>query len=74
MNKIIDCLKAIQENNQLFLKVHKDHKLFKNFRELHIDRQYNDDWLLIYSFDNKKKELILVLIDLGTHDNLNRLV
>ncbi|MDF7637985.1 type II toxin-antitoxin system mRNA interferase toxin, RelE/StbE family [Lactobacillus sp. ESL0791] len=74
MDKISYCLQAIQTNDQIFLHKHKDHKLFANFREMHIDRQYNDDWLLIYNFDVNAKELILVLIDLGTHSKLNRLV
>lgn len=51
MDKVSECIVAIQQNNQEFLKRHKDHQYSSGIREMHIDRQYNDDWLLFYSFD-----------------------
>ncbi|QGV04708.1 type II toxin-antitoxin system mRNA interferase toxin, RelE/StbE family [Lactobacillus acetotolerans] len=73
VNKIDECVQAIYQNNIGFLKRHKDHKLFDEFRELHIDRQYNDNWLLIYSFDKESEEIVLVLVDTGTHNKLSRI-
>ena len=40
---------------------------------MHINRQFNDDWLLFYRIDKETQELILVLVALGTHDELDRL-
>lgn len=39
---------------------------------MHVNRQVNDDWLLIYRIDKETQELILVLVALGTHNELNR--
>ena len=48
---------------------YRDHQLidnsrFKDCRECHIE----PDWLLVYRFNNK--ELILVLVETGTHSDL----
>lgn len=48
---------------------YKDHSLsgnLKNFRELHIER----DWLLVYQIKND--ELVLLLIATGSHDEVFR--
>ena len=66
----IDLLKEVVDTLQEGKKLderYKDHKLegnYKGTRECHIQ----PDWLLIYRID--KKELILTLIDTGTHSEL----
>ena len=62
---IIDCL-ATGENIPW---TYRDHQLinnsrFINCRELHIE----PDWLLVYQI--KRNELILLLIETGTHSDL----
>ena len=57
MDEVKKCVAAIVKNDKKFLVEHKDHSLSKNVRELRIDRQYDDDWLMYYRFN--KKELIL---------------
>lgn len=69
--KIADCVDAIINCDEDFLKKHKDHAI-GTVREMHIDRQYNDDWLLVYRINNEQLELLL--INLGSHDNLNRMI
>lgn len=71
IEKIADCVDAIVNQDEKFLKRHKDHSI-GNVREIHIDRQYNDDWLLIYRIDGKQLELLL--INMGSHDQLNRMI
>lgn len=61
-----ECVTAIIANDKKRLKLHHAHKL-TNYFELHITA----NWLLIYDF-NKNNELILILIDLGDHDDLNK--
>lgn len=68
LNKIKFVIEQLACGKTLGLQ-YRDHKLndnrkFKNCRECHID----PDWLLIYRIDNK--ELILLLIDTGSHSNL----
>ena len=72
MDYVDDCVEAILTNDKEFLAKHKDHPVGKN-REMHVNRQYNDDWLLYYRIDKETHELILVLVALGTHDELDRL-
>lgn len=74
MNKIDDCIQAIIKDNHQFLNRHKHHHLTRQYYELHIDRQADDNWLLVYSFDKTIGELILVLVDLGSHDDLDKIV
>jgi mRNA interferase YafQ len=42
--------------------------IWKGHRELHINKNFNNDWLLIYRID--QSELILELIRTGSHRNL----
>ena len=63
--------KQYERAEKKYRKKHKDHKIGK-IRELHIDRQYNDDWLLIYQII--KSEMILLLVNTGDHDSLNRII
>ena len=72
MDDVDACVEAILKNDKEFLKKHKDHSVGPN-REMHINRQFNDDWLLFYRIDKETQELILVLVALGTHDELDRL-
>lgn len=67
----MDYVEAILTNDKEFLAKHKDHPVGKN-REMHVNRQYNDDWLLYYRIDKETHELILVLVALETHDELDR--
>ncbi|KAA8791167.1 type II toxin-antitoxin system RelE/ParE family toxin [Lactobacillus crispatus] len=71
MDYVDDCVEAILTNDKKFLAKHKDHPVGKN-REMHVNRQYNDDWLLYYRIDKETHELILVLVALGTHDELDQ--
>ncbi|MDB6232203.1 type II toxin-antitoxin system YafQ family toxin [Lactobacillus amylovorus] len=61
MDEVKKCVAAIVKNDKKFLVKHKDHSLSKNVRELRIDRQYNDDWLMYYRFNKKTKQLELIL-------------
>lgn len=72
MNSVDNCVKAIISHDSEFLKKHKDHSVGVN-REMHVDRHYNDNWLLYYRFNKKVRELTLILVALGTHDDLNRI-
>ena len=71
MDYVDDCVEAILTNHKEFLDKDKDHPVGKN-REMHVNRQYNVDWLLYYRIDKETHELILVLVALGTHDELDR--
>ena len=56
-------------NGESLDEKYRDHQLvsstrFKNCRECHIE----PDWLLVYRIDNN--ELILVLVETGTHSDL----
>ena len=68
MDKVKKCVKAIVTNDQKFKKKHKDHPLDKGVREMHIDRQYNDDWLLYYRFNEYTEQIELILLDIGNHN------
>lgn len=66
--KLLDeCVTAIVKNDKEFLKRHSAHKL-TNYFELHIQ----GDWLLEYDFDKETREIILILIDTGNHDDLKQ--
>lgn len=71
IEKIADCVDAIIKQDINFLKKHKDYSIGE-VRELHIDRQYNDDWLLIYRIN--QGELELLIINMGNHNQLKRMV
>lgn len=68
---IDNCVEAIIKKDTKFLKRHKDHAI-GSIRELHINRNFNDDWLLEYTVVNNRA--ILILIDTGNHQDLNRVV
>lgn len=72
MDDVDACVEAILKNDKKFLGSHKDHSVGPN-REMQVDRQFNDDWLLVYRIDKETQELILVLVALGTHEELNRI-
>ena len=74
INKIDDCIRAILNDDREFLKHHKSHHLTRQYYELHIDRHLDDNWLLVYSFNKAAEELCLVLVDVGNHDDLKRIV
>ncbi len=68
INKLVEVLKVLANGGKLDLK-YKDHllnntKYLKNCRECHIE----PDWLLIYKYN--KDELILFLIEVGSHSEL----
>jgi mRNA interferase YafQ len=67
MHKVIDDIAA----GKVLDTKYKDHQLINdkkiaNCRECHIE----PDWLLIYKIDNK--ELILLLVETGSHSDLFR--
>ncbi len=75
MTRIDDCLQDLINNDLYALSKHKDHRLKgTEYRELHIDRQYNDDWLLVYKIYPSQELIILMLVDMGSHDDLNRII
>lgn len=68
LDKLTKVVNSLANNVKLDEK-YKDHALisstrFKNCRECHIE----PDWLLVYKKNNK--ELILFLIETGTHSDL----
>lgn len=68
INKLKQIIEELACGHSLERK-YKDHKLysnkkFKNCRECHIE----PDWLLVYRVE--KKELILILVEIGTHGYL----
>ena len=67
MDEVKKCVAAIVKNDKKFLVKHKDHSLSKNVRELHIDRQYNDDWLMYYRFNKRDRKIVCVRMN----DSLN---
>lgn len=73
MDDVYKCVEAIARQDKLFLQRHKDHAIGSVYRELHINRQANDDWLLVYRFDEASNQLILILVELGNHKELNRI-
>lgn len=69
MDEVKKCVATIVKNDKKFLVKHKDHSLSKNVRELHIDRQYNDDGLMYYRFNKKQSNLNLfyIIINIVIH-------
>ena len=73
-NKNIDKLTKVVNalaNSEILSESYKDHQLvndirYKDCRECHIE----PDWLLVYK--KNKKELILLLIETGSHSDLFR--
>ncbi len=68
VNKLVEVLKVLADGKKLDLK-YRDHllnnsKYLKNCRECHIE----PDWLLIYKYN--KDELILLLVEIGSHSEL----
>ena len=41
---------------------------------MHIDRQYNDDWLLYYCFNEYTEQIELILLDIGNHKQTHRII
>ena len=68
INKIIFVVKKLANAEELDAKYqnHKlnDNKKYQNCNELHIE----PDWLLVYKYQHD--ELILLLVDTGSHSNL----
>ena len=70
INKLISVLNILANGEQLSEK-YKDHalvndKYYNNCRECHIE----PDWLLIYKYNNANNELILFMIETGSHSDL----
>ena len=68
LEKLTKIVNKLANNEELDTK-YKDHQLinnlrFKNCRECHIE----PDWLLVYR--KKNNDLILILIETGTHSDL----
>ena len=68
LDKLTTVVNIIANGEQLDAK-YRDHELsdnkhFKNCRELHLE----PDWLLVYKIN--KKDLILFLMETGTHSDL----
>ncbi len=68
LDKLTTVVNMIASGEQLDVK-YRDHELndnkyFKNCRELHLE----PDWLLVYKIN--KKDLILFLMETGTHSDL----
>ena len=68
INKLKYVINELANGNELDMK-YKNHKLigskfYKNCEECHIE----PDWLLVYRYNSK--ELILLLIDTGSHSEL----
>ena len=68
LDKLTTVVNMIASGEQLDAKYHdhelNDNKHFKNCRELHLE----PDWLLVYKIN--KKDLILFLMETGTHSDL----
>lgn len=75
MNKLKNVIQVIVANDVDTLKAkHKYHQLkgkYKGLSEVHVDRQYNDDWILIYNIHNDQLT-VLDLITTGNHDQVFR--
>lgn len=64
----------VSGNTEKLVHKHKDHQLkgkYKNLRELHVDRSYSDNWIMIYQIRNGQLNLhVLDLLKTGDHDHL----
>lgn len=72
LKHVVDLLLEGTHQDELRTKF-DDHQLaansnWKGHRELHINKNYNNNWLLIYRID--KNELILELVRSGSHKDL----
>lgn len=77
MEKLKHVIKLlVAGNNEELTRKHKDHKLhgkYRTLRALHVDRQYDDNWILVYQIRNNEIDLhILDLIRTGNHDSSYR--
>lgn len=75
LEKLKKVVKLIDENNVTELK--RKHKLgiIKGTKptvwHVHVDRSYNDDWLLCYRIENNR--LVLLLLTTGSHEILKHI-
>ncbi|GAA2848566.1 type II toxin-antitoxin system YafQ family toxin [Pediococcus damnosus] len=72
LKHVVDLLLEGTHQDELRLKF-DDHQLvsnsaWKGHRELHINKSYNNNWLLIYRID--KEDLVLELVRSGSHKDL----
>ena len=77
MSRLKHVIQLIVDDELAELKrKHKYHKLkgqYKGLSEVHVDRQYNDNWVLIYRIHNGELDFaILDLITTGNHDQVLR--
>lgn len=77
MNKLKHVIQLLAVGDtSILINKHKDHKLYgkyKGLRALHVDRQYDDNWILIYQIRNNEIDLhIIDLIRTGNHDKSYR--
>lgn len=74
LKKVIELI--VSGNTKELVYKHKDHQLkgkYKALRELHVDRSYNDNWILVYQIRNDQLDLhILDLLQTGDHDHVLR--
>lgn len=69
IEKLKNAVKAIDQQERDQLEKLRDHQLVGSpYRELHV----LPDWLFIYRID-KAHSLILILVNLGSHDDLTRM-
>lgn len=75
MDKLKNVIELIVNNDlETLHQKHKLHRLkgkYHGLSEVHVDRQYNDNWLLVYVIHNEQLT-ILDLIDTGSHDQIFR--
>lgn len=75
IERIKKVVKLIAENNTAELK--RKHKLRKIqgthpiIWHVHVDRNYNDEWVLCYRLENDR--LVLLLLTTGSHDVLKHI-
>jgi mRNA interferase YafQ len=77
MEKLSHVIKLIVVGDeQTLLRKHKLHQLkgrYRGLSEVHVDRQYNDSWVLVYRIHDGQLDLaILDLITTGNHDQVFR--
>lgn len=72
LKQVVDLLSEGNHQDELRTD-YADHALagnsaWRGHRELHINKNYNNEWLLIYRIDNS--ELVLELVRTGSHKSL----
>lgn len=77
MNKLKHVIELlVSGQTEELTRKHKDHKLagkYRHLRSLHVDCQYNDNWVLIYQIRNDEIYLhVLDLIRTGSHNQSYR--